>query len=135
MSRVLHFEVRGSAKSKGSLTFWGPGQVAEAVEGSKDWRDQVAWEAARAMVQTHWLRVVRPNPCRVDLVFDFEKRGRAEHPTTRSTYDADKLARNVLDALQDAKVIDDDSQVTHLTVVKRWGPEDTRPGVSVTITS
>ena len=131
--RSLSFEVRGSAKSKGSLTSFGPGQMVEAVQGSKEWREFVAWIATRAARKARWVRVDRPAPCSLYATFSFARRGRAEHPTTRSTYDADKLARNLLDALQDADVIQDDSQVTELHVLKTWTVEGEEPGVVVSI--
>lgn len=135
MTRTLSFEVRGSAKSKGSLTSYGPGQMVEAVAGSKEWREEVAWTASRASRKTRWARVDRPAPCSVFAVFSFERRGRAEFPTTRSTYDSDKLARNLLDALQDAEVIQDDSQVIDLHILKTWTGEGERPGVVVTVST
>jgi Holliday junction resolvase RusA-like endonuclease len=54
-------------------------------------------------------------------------------PTAITLGDADKLTRNVLDALTDSRMIRDDSLVTHLMVAKMWVPEDMAPGVQVLV--
>lgn len=59
------------------------------------------------------------------------------HPTALRTGDVDKLARLVLDALQDAEVLFDDAQVVEVVSRKRWPDEavdaDTSPGVWIRI--
>lgn len=45
--------------------------------------------------------------------------------------DLDNMAKTILDALTDAKAFEDDSQVTHLEMVKAYGPQ---PSVVVTLT-
>lgn len=52
------------------------------------------------------------------------------HPITRSSYDVDKLARNILDALTIAKIVGDDSQVVTLIATKEYSE---RPGVTITV--
>lgn len=47
--------------------------------------------------------------------------------------DSDKLARLVLDALTNARVIWDDAQVAQLIVEKRWVPRDLEPWTRVTV--
>lgn len=51
-------------------------------------------------------------------------------PITRSSYDIDKLARNCLDALTLARIINDDSQVVTLIATKEYSE---RPGVQISI--
>lgn len=51
-------------------------------------------------------------------------------PITRSSYDVDKLARNCLDALTLARIINDDSQVVTLIATKEYSE---RPGVQISI--
>jgi Holliday junction resolvase RusA-like endonuclease len=80
------------------------------------------------------------------LVFRLERRvsvrggwvpsHQAAHPQTRDTGDADKLERNILDALQDARVITDDCRVTDLSSRKRWAREINGvplPGVQILV--
>jgi Holliday junction resolvase RusA-like endonuclease len=46
-------------------------------------------------------------------------------PATRSSFDIDKLARLVLDAIQDTNVLPDDAQIVDLAVRKRFArPQD-----------
>lgn len=131
--RALHFHVQGLPKSKGSLKSYGRGAMVEAVEGSADWRELVAWRAAQARRREEFDRIDRPEAAVVTATFVFTRRPRSTFfPTTRSTYDVDKLARNLLDALQDANVIEDDSQVVRLVTEKAW--TDHEPGVSVSVT-
>lgn len=52
------------------------------------------------------------------------------HPVTRSSYDIDKLSRNVLDALTIAGIVYDDSQVVTLIATKEYSE---RPGVQITV--
>jgi len=52
------------------------------------------------------------------------------YPVTRSSYDVDKLARSILDALTLAKIVHDDSQVVTLIATKEYSE---RPGVQITV--
>ncbi len=68
---------------------------------------------------------------RVSLIFSMPMLKKPkQHPITRSSYDVDKLARNILDALTLAGVILDDSQVTTLIAKKEYSE---RPGVSIQV--
>lgn len=51
-------------------------------------------------------------------------------PITRSSYDVDKLSRNILDALTIAGIVHDDSQVVTLIATKEYAE---RPGVQITV--
>lgn len=51
-------------------------------------------------------------------------------PITRSSYDIDKLSRNILDALTIANIIGDDSQVVTLIATKEYSE---KPGVRIQI--
>lgn len=62
-------------------------------------------------------------PVKVDLTFTFDPpksapKRRRIWPVTRASFDVDKLARACFDALTDAGVWRDDSQVVHLTARK-----------------
>lgn len=67
------------------------------------------------------------------VVMDFylrpPKRPRRSRPTTKP--DADKLARNVGDALEAAGVIEDDSRAVEIWVRKWWATSEEREGVAV----
>ena len=132
---VLSFEVGGRSVSKGSLTSYGPGRIVEAVAGSVEWRAEVAWAASRAAKEAQWVPILRPRPARLVVVFSFARVGRAAYPTTRATFDTDKLLRNVCDALQDARVIEDDSQVIDLHGMKRWASEAVGPGAWIELSA
>ncbi len=68
----------------------------------------------------------------IDLLFPRPKSAKpAALPSTRSTGDVDKLTRNIFDALQDAGVIKDDSQVVDERISKRY--TDAAPGADITV--
>lgn len=131
--------VPGRAKTKGSLDFqpgakctccprceaYKPGgRAVENVAGSSRWRQLVAYEAGRAMAGAGG---PIEGPVTVVAVFYLV----AEQVWSGRVGDDDKLARNVLDALQDAGVYADDVQVVDLLAFKRSRPE--RPGVDLRI--
>jgi Holliday junction resolvase RusA-like endonuclease len=131
--------VPGWPKTKGSLTFRGNGYVEENVAGSKEWRKMVAY-AAR---QYYWVAVNAPphlGPVAVRCVFWLPRPRRltteqlAEKGATYARAgDIDKLARNVLDALQDAGVYADDNQVVRLVCDKILCGPDEKPGLWLTV--
>lgn len=55
------------------------------------------------------------------------------HPTSPNVGDIDKLVRNLLDALTDAKVYVDDRQVVSVTASKEWASTADTAGVAVTL--
>jgi Holliday junction resolvase RusA-like endonuclease len=125
--------VPGRAKTKGSLDFqpgakctccakceaYKPGgRAVENVAGSGKWRQLVAYDVGRAMAGAGG---PIEGPVTVVAVFNMVSK----------VGDVDKLARNVLDALQDAGVYADDVQVVDLLAFKRIEP--TRPGVDLRI--
>lgn len=130
----LRFTVLGKPRPKGSLKpVRGRGsrhiRLIEDNESSSEWRGWVVSSAMRA-TSAHpgpagegWCALV--GPVVVDVVFSFEKpvgapKRRETWPVTRSNGDADKLLRNVLDALVDAGVMGDDSQVVDVFGRKRY---------------
>lgn len=128
----LTFTVEHKPAPKGSLAPKGRrGQrvrLVEQVAGSKPFRVAVAAAARRAVAG----RAVagRPGyplvgPVEVHLVCAFDKpasypKRRRCWPVSRGSGDLDKLARNVLDALTDAGVVGDDSQVCRLVADKDY---------------
>ncbi len=103
---------------------------------TKPWRDAVAlW------VRRSWTQTVDPGqPVGVEVTFSLPrpkghygtganaghvKASAPDHATSHSTGDVDKLARLVLDAIQDTDVLPDDSAVVELTARKAYlGLED-----------
>ena len=136
---TLLFNVNGTPKTKGSMRYIG-GRMIEGNHGSKDWRILVAESAFAAAGgdgehRPHGFPLV-DIPLHIDLVFRFSrpKSRRFGDPITRTSGDIDKLARNVFDALQDAGIIGDDSQITSCTIGKRYVDSKTMPGVTVIVT-
>lgn len=130
---AIHIAVFGDPKTKGSLKHVGRGRLVEQVEGSKSWRQHVAW-AAHSQYHGH--------PLNVPVTVEFEvrvtapksaPRRQATLPATRSSGDLDKHARNVLDALADGGVLADDSRVVELCARKRHCLPGEKPGVVITI--
>lgn len=130
--------IPGVPKPKGSLKCLGRrGRVAhQLVEDAgpelRDWRDRIA-ETVRTRVRT---RGEPGETVHVDVTFTIPRpayhygTGRnaqqlrpkyaAAPATARGTGDVDKLARLLLDALQDGGLLADDAQATDLTARKRY---------------
>jgi Holliday junction resolvase RusA-like endonuclease len=116
---ALHISVEGKASPKGSLRHVGHGRLIEQVAGSKPWRTQVALAANRAAIASRWFCSSAAVQVDIDLYLERPKSApKRRWPITRSSGDVDKHARNILDALVDAAVITDDSQVITLHVNK-----------------
>lgn len=115
----IRIDVTGTPKPKGSLKHIGRGRLVEQVSGSSPWRQAVAWAArnqhagpavAGAALVEFEVRVEPPKSA---------PKRRITWPTTRSSGDIDKHARNILDALVDGGVLADDSRVVELRGRKR----------------
>jgi Holliday junction resolvase RusA-like endonuclease len=128
--------VYGSPKPKGSLRHVGHGRMVEQLAGSKPWREAVKWAAVEANVGTV------TGPVLVDVVVTVTKphsapKRRRTWPITRSSGDVDKHLRNVLDALVDAAVLPDDSQVITATITKAYPGEEAgaldQPGARIAV--
>lgn len=159
MPVLLAVKVAGRPRTKGSLktycmkdrrhTIRTEEQVAESVS----WRKAVARAVREAQLARGGAILAWPGPVEVRLVFHFPREQsvnggpilthQTEWPTAITVGDADKLARNVLDALSmpakkaDAAkcsgLIKDDSQVVMLNVAKFWVSGDTGPGVDILV--
>jgi len=113
MKTLVDIWVPGHPKTKGSLTNQG-GRMVESVRGSGDWRRAIADRAEADMRNRHGIdpRGVEPFDGPVSVTFIAVLP--TEDVTHHGTGDVDKLARNLLDALQDARVYRDDTQVVVL---------------------
>lgn len=128
--------IPGRPRSKGSLKVISPrGQKPRLIEDhkhSKPWRQQMV----KAMRDPQ--REPYAGPVQVVATFVFERHGVTSKqllwPTLNAGVNAqgdlDKLLRNLLDALTDARVIVDDSQVCQIGSSKSWGGE---AGVRVSV--
>lgn len=139
MNKILDLWVPGRPRTKGSLKDVGgiganSGRLADTPQ-SKAWRrkivDTVIPEIADATVvggRTRWkLRGGWPKagvPIVVRCEFYYVKVGETDQPIGRQWGDLDKLLRNVFDALQDAKVYQDDAQVTQVQASKAYGESE-----------
>ena len=102
------------------------------IESSKKlpaWMRAVTQEAAKN-------RPSEPIDAPVSVFMDFylprPKRPRYDVPAVKP--DVDKLARSVLDALEAAGVLTNDSRVTKLRATKHYANTATPPGADITIT-
>lgn len=114
-------------------------QVEQSKEKVQAWREAVKESALRAMDAwslrlyggaTSWTRIL--GPVFVDIFFCFDKpksapKTRRTWPITRSTGDADKLQRSTFDALTDAGVFKDDSQVIDVHARKVYTDDPDSP--------
>lgn len=117
----LTFAVQYKPAPKGSLAPKGrigqPVRLVEQVAGSKPFRVAVTYAARAARAGRPGFPLSGPVEVRIVCAFvkpsSYPKRRRC-WPVTRGSGDLDKLERNVLDALVDAGVLGDDSQVCRL---------------------
>jgi hypothetical protein len=132
--RALDIRVLGTPRPKGSLRPFvatnGKPRAREQLAGSPDWRRSVtdtAYQAIRCDCDEPDCTILKPGyprtgPVKVIIELEFvpPKKRSGPYPHTRTTGDADKHARNILDSLQDAGVVKDDAAVVDLRVTKRW---------------
>jgi len=141
----LHEFIPGRPKTKGSLRHKGRGHMVESVGGSSQWRSDIASALALRLGQKSTgegpMRIWRPyaGPVAVGAVFYFDpprnvREGAPRAPIGRQYGDLDKLARNLGDALTDAGVIADDSQIYQWMLHKEWTDLEGDPeGVSLRV--
>ena len=80
-------------------------------------------------------RPSEPIDAPVSVYMDFylpkPKRPRYDVPAVKP--DVDKLARSILDALEAAGILTNDSRVTHLKAIKHYASDVTPPGADISI--
>lgn len=116
---VLILTVFGKPITQGSKTRTRFGMRDDNAVTLKPWREAVKTAALDAMAG----RVRLDGPVVVEILATFDRpksapKHRRVWPITRSSGDADKIIRAILDALTDAGVWRDDSQVVAVTAVK-----------------
>lgn len=122
------FSVAGKPIGQGSMRHVGGGRL---IHSSKlnEWRQQVVQavvdQAALTGMLTGAIRV------RYEFTIPYLKNYRpGDLPTTRSSYDGDKLERAIADALTIGRLIEDDSRIVGASWDKRYGEY---PGVLIKI--
>ena len=122
----LTITVYGQPKPKGSLRHVGHGRMVEQLAGSKPWREAVKYAALEARTVAMAPTLAGPVAVHIAITVDKPKsapKRRRSWPITRTSGDIDKHVRNVLDALVDAAVVGDDSQVVKVVAEKGYPDE------------
>lgn len=135
---MIEFEVQGHPKPKGSMRPIGRNRMVESVKGSKDWRRHCQLAAQRAQMGHPPGMFPLAGEVAVTLKFYFPRpktvpAGRG--PCTSDTGDVDKLARNVLDALTDGILWEDDGRVVSLSAYKFYVAEGSVPGAVIQVST
>jgi hypothetical protein len=137
LDREIRIAIPGRAVPKGSMKCIGRrGRVAHQLVEQVDnagWRTVVVDALARYWPAGDGRRPVKHQPVGVKLTFTLErpkthhgtgrnartlKAAAPDYPAAHGTGDVDKLARLILDALQDGDVLPNDAQVVQLTARK-----------------
>lgn len=118
---MLNFFVPGRPAPQGSKKSVGRGRFIEASKYLPAWRHAVTEFAIYAATEHGWDTI--HGPVTLEVVFYLErpstiKVNKRPHPIVPP--DVDKLVRAVSDALSDAGVWGDDSQVVKLVAFKRY---------------
>lgn len=128
---MLTVFVPGNPKPQGSKTAGrrrdGSIYLREQNSSTRPWRTHVTDRLqllADGKPLTGAIRVT------LDFYMPIPKTVKHPAPTTRSSYDLDKLSRTILDAITNANIIGDDSQVTTLNARKHYSE---KPGVLITV--
>jgi crossover junction endodeoxyribonuclease RusA len=138
MNRETVFHLPGTPAPQGSKRHVGRGILIEDSQRSRPWRDAVTWHAQHAHTGPPYT-----GPVAIHIHLHLP-RPKSHYGTGRNRHlvkpraplwhpvkpDLDKLARLILDACTNARVIHDDSQVAQLTARKLYGEH---PGVRVRI--
>lgn len=115
----MRFEFDLQAAPQGSKTFM-RGHIVESCKRVKPYRKALT----RLVVEEKGGIAKIEGPVQVHACFVFERpksHRKDSYPVTRSSGDIDKLLRATFDALTDAGVWGDDSQVTTVTASKVYG--------------
>jgi Holliday junction resolvase RusA-like endonuclease len=148
MSNITHLQ------TPSSISFYVPG--IPATQGSKTlahangnvwmrernaaqlkvWRDAVIVIARQAANRARW-HVEADTPVKVEVLFYLPKppTSKRPNPTAQRDGDLDKLQRAVGDAIVQAGVLADDSQITTWNATKAWTPPQGQPGAWITVTN
>jgi Holliday junction resolvase RusA-like endonuclease len=127
---TLTITVHGKPAPQGSKRHVGKGRMIEQSTRVAPWREAVKW----AVLASSWTPELYPltGPISLEITFCFDKpksapKRRQTWPVTRSSGDVDKLQRSTFDALVDAGVFKDDSQIIDVTASKVYTDDSTSP--------
>lgn len=129
MTNTITFRVFGEPAPKGSKRHVGNGRLIESSKKLPAWMRAVTQEAAKNRPSSP---IDGPTTVLMDFYLPRPKRPRYDAPAVKP--DADKLARSILDGLEGAGILKNDSRVTHLEATKHYANNDTPPGAHITIT-
>lgn len=148
------FRVDGRARTKGSLRAYcrkdrrHTVHLEEETKDSSLWRRRVAHACQKNQLAAWGKLLGYAGPVEVRLAVYFPRTlSRAKDaaegaiipshdtpfPTAIDLGDTDKLQRNTGDALEDSRLILDDSQITDWMASKRWAPDGVAPYVEVMV--
>lgn len=137
MSLSLHFEIQGAPVPKGRprVVRAGQGVRTYTPAATAAFEKSAAWQIKAQLPSTGGLTLPLDGRIAVGMTFRLTrpKTVTRTHPTVKP--DVDNLAKAVLDALEAAGVIVNDSRVTDLYLAKRYADGDQDEGVTVTVTA
>lgn len=132
---TIRFQVSGQPAPQGSKRYIGKGRMIEMSKKVRPWRDAVCMAASSAM-HKDGINTPLEVPIALQIVFlilrpksHYGKGSHAERvkdsapKVPASTPDLDKLVRSTCDALTDAGIWKDDSQVVSLYARKVFAPK------------
>ena len=131
---MVKFFVPGRPAPQGSKRSVGHGRFIEASKYLPAWRKAVTEFAIYETTMTSWDTI--PGPARLIVSFYLERPSsisKRKRPFPIVPPDLDKLCRGVADALSDAGVWGDDSQVVELIATKHYA-DTSETGVMIEVT-
>ena len=117
---TIRIAVLGKPAPKGSMKSYGRGRMVDSLKSTKPWGAEIVIEAARARDLAGWEMLLGAVTVECVAITPRPKSVKREFPIKRSAGDIDKLARNLLDALVNAHIMADDSQVIDLRMLKLY---------------
>lgn len=129
---MIQFVVHGVPAPQGSKRHVGRGILVESSKKVAPWREAVKWAAIRAMDGKPYL----DGPIMATVHFFVPKPKSAKkgsRPVTRSSGDLDKLLRSTFDAITDAGMIGDDSQIVSVSAMKQHVGDGESPRAEIQI--
>lgn len=139
---IIRLQVSGQPAPQGSKRYVGKGRMVEMSKKVRPWRDAVCMAASSAMHEAG-ISTSLAVPIALQIVFLMPRPkchyGKGTHAgmvkasaprVPASAPDLDKLVRSTCDALTDAGIWKDDSQVVSLYAMKVFAP---KPGARIII--
>lgn len=129
MSNTIDFWVKGIPAPKGSKRHVGGGRMIESSKKLPAWMQAVKLQAAKNRPSSP---IDSPAAVHMDFYLPEPQRPLYEVPAVKP--DLDKLIRSILDALETAGILKNDSRVTHLEATKHYADTHNPAGAHITIT-